>query len=803
MITRPRWRKVVSDLLSSKVRSLLVIASIGVGLFAVGLIINVYLIITQDMRTGYAAVNPANIIISATPFDRGMVDHVRNLAGVRQAEGVFAFTLRFHAADGTWKSIDFQAIPDIGARQIDTLKLLKGSWPPADKELVVDGYNLAQLPVGVGGMVEVETPSGKIRQMKLVGVVNDQTVGATDPGGFFLAPVQGYITYNTLPWLEMPSALNTLDITASGDANNLDNLRTISNQVSKSLQDAGLTVSSAAIRALDDHPNRVYVDAIAAVLFVLGFLVMFLSAFLITNTLSALLNQQIHQIGVMKTIGAGRRQVAGIYMLQIFIFGLVAFIIAQPLSSYAAYALLGSFASQINILLQGFRVIPQVALLQLGIALVVPQAAGFFPIMQGTRITTVEALSGYNQAHPPGGQSWNPTNRLVRRIPRPVLLSLRNTFRRRGRLVLTLTTLTLGGAVFISTFNTQAALTDYIAQIGRYFLADVNLTFKRYYRVEQVSQAALQVPGVGAVEAWSSAQAELVMPDGSVGESVSLLAPPADSKLVDPVLLAGRWLEPGDTNAITVNEPFRQVFPNLRVGDTLKLKIDGQEDDLTVVGFFQLAGESGGYLGYTTFEFLSDQIHEPDRAQLFRITASQPGLSLSQQVALGQALEARMAADDFQVEEVEAGHSLTATTASGLSILTGFLLIMALLTAIVGSIGLTGTMSMNVLERTREIGIVRAIGASDRAVINLVMAEGLLIGLMSWGLGTALSFPITTLMSNAIIQALFGASAKFTFSPAGVFLWLAIVLVLSALASVLPARGSAARLTIREVLAYE
>jgi putative ABC transport system permease protein len=802
MMSRPRWRKVVSDLVGSKVRSLLVVASIGVGLFAVGLIINVYLIITQDMRAGYSAVNPANIITSATLFDSGEVDHMRNIEGVRQAEGVFAFTLRYHAADGSWKPMNFQAIPNIEKKQIDTLTLLKGIWPPEDKQLVVDGYNLAKLPVGVGGMIEIETPSGKIRQMQLVGVVNDQTIGATGSGGFFLAPVQGYITYNTLPWLELPSALNTLHITVSGDANDLDHLRAISNQVSRSMEDGGLTVFGAAIRAMNDHPNRVYVDAIAAVLFVLGFLVMFLSGFLITNTLSALLTQQIHQIGVMKTIGAGRGQVAGIYMLQIFFFGLIAFVIAQPLSSYAAYALLGTFASQINIILQGFRVIPVVVLLQLGIALVVPQAAGFIPIVQGTRITTVEALSGYNQANPPSGRAWNPQNRFVKRIPRPVLLSLRNTFRRRGRLILTLTTLTLGGAVFISTFNTQAALNNYIDQIGRYFLADVNLTFKQFYRVDQVSSAALQVSGVGAVEAWSSSEAELVLPDGSVGESISLLAPPSGSKLVNPVLLEGRWLEPGDTNAITVNERFREVFPNLKVGDTLKIKIAGKVNDMTVVGFFQLAGKSGGYLGYTTYGFLSDQIHENNRAQLFRITANRPGLSLSEQEALGRAVEQRMAADNFKVEEVEAGHSLIATTANGLNILTGFLLIMALLTAIVGSIGLTGTMSMNVLERTREIGIIRAIGASDRAVINLVMAEGLLIGLMSWGLGTALSFPITSLMSNAIIQALFGASAKFTFSLAGVFLWLAIVLVLSALASVLPAR-SAAHLTIREVLAYE
>jgi putative ABC transport system permease protein len=127
---------------------------------------------------------------------------------------------------------------------------------------------------------------------------------------------------------------------------------------------------------------------------------------------------------------------------------------------------------------------------------------------------------------------------------------------------------------------------------------------------------------------------------------------------------------------------------------------------------------------------------------------------------------------------------------------------MAVLIAIVGSIGLAGTMSLNVLERTREIGIIRAIGASDRAVMELVMLEGLLIGFMSWVFGVVLAVPVSVIMANAIIWALFGATAEFTFTPVGVFLWLIVVLVLSVLASVGPARN-ATRLTIREVLAYE
>jgi putative ABC transport system permease protein len=221
-----------------------------------------------------------------------------------------------------------------------------------------------------------------------------------------------------------------------------------------------------------------------------------------------------------------------------------------------------------------------------------------------------------------------------------------------------------------------------------------------------------------------------------------------------------------------------------------------------VIGFFQLTGKTGGYLAYTTYEFLSEVIHQNNRANSFRVVSENPNMNIVQQKALGAAIEARLKEKGYRVSELEAGKSLTATTANGLNILTGFLLMMAVLIAIVGSIGLTGTMSLNVLERTREIGILRAIGASDKAVMRLVMIEGLLIGMMSWIFGVILSFPIGNLMANAVNLALFGAPAGVTITLMGDFLWLLVVTVLSVLASVGPARN-ATRLTIREVLSYE
>jgi putative ABC transport system permease protein len=127
---------------------------------------------------------------------------------------------------------------------------------------------------------------------------------------------------------------------------------------------------------------------------------------------------------------------------------------------------------------------------------------------------------------------------------------------------------------------------------------------------------------------------------------------------------------------------------------------------------------------------------------------------------------------------------------------------MAILTAIVGSMGLTGTMGMNVLERTREIGIMRAIGADDRAVMRTVIAEGVVIGMISFVLAVLLSIPFTYLLSTIVSLAVFQSPIDVVFTYTGYAIWLGLVLALSAIASILPARN-AARLTIREVLAYE
>jgi putative ABC transport system permease protein len=154
------------------------------------------------------------------------------------------------------------------------------------------------------------------------------------------------------------------------------------------------------------------------------------------------------------------------------------------------------------------------------------------------------------------------------------------------------------------------------------------------------------------------------------------------------------------------------------------------------------------------------------------------------------------------VSQVVTGSEQQAQQAGLIGILISFLLLMAVLIAVVGGLGLMGTMSMNVLERTREIGVLRAIGASNRSILGMILLEGMLIGGLSWALGSALSLPIGAGLSAVAGTAFVTIPMPLVVSPIGFVIWLAVALVLSAVASLLPA-WRAVRLTIREILAYE
>jgi putative ABC transport system permease protein len=138
---------------------------------------------------------------------------------------------------------------------------------------------------------------------------------------------------------------------------------------------------------------------------------------------------------------------------------------------------------------------------------------------------------------------------------------------------------------------------------------------------------------------------------------------------------------------------------------------------------------------------------------------------------------------------------------SQFSVTTTMLMALAIIVAVVGGISLMGALSISVVERTREIGVMRAIGARSRTIMSMFVMEGVLQGLFSWLLAVPLSFVVARLLASALGQVMFDASLDYRYDFSAVLIWLGIILLISVLASILPAR-SATQVSVRESLAY-
>jgi putative ABC transport system permease protein len=233
------------------------------------------------------------------------------------------------------------------------------------------------------------------------------------------------------------------------------------------------------------------------------------------------------------------------------------------------------------------------------------------------------------------------------------------------------------------------------------------------------------------------------------------------------------------------------------VGDEVWLKIGDQKRKWKVVGIVSLVGQP---YAYANFDYLSRVQGTPGQAYaLF--------LGTDDKTAKGQQTVADNLEERFKRSGIGVSQSITQQTIIGANVsqfnfLIGFMLVMAVMLAVVGGLGLAGTMSLNVLERTREIGVMRAIGASNGSVRSVVLVEGVLIGLLSWVVAQAVAIPASIGFAAAIGYAFFERPLPTTFSTLGAVAWLLIVLAIATIASLLPARR-AARISVRESLAYE
>ena len=787
-----------SDLQDSKMRTFLVVASIAVGVFSIGMIVSAYVILDADIDASYAAVAPVNIEIWTDPFEEDFVRIIERIPGVSDAEGRQITGVRASNDGLEWQNLSLIGVVDFETMGINQLVTLEGIQNPDLRELIISKDFMADTGYKLGESIEVEFANGSTETLPLVGIVGDQVTGAGD----VTSGSKAYLTIATLESLQMPGYFNRLYVKIDGDGSDESEIEALAEVIEEKIERHNRNIYRTNIKVSDEHPSASLVLAVLGVLGALGVLITFLSGALIINTLNALLNQHLRQIGVMKLVGGRSFQILGMYMTLIFLYGLIALLIAVPTGAAAGYALASYIAYTMNATLQDFRIVPLAIAIQVLIAFLIPLGAGFIPVNKGARTKVRRAISNDRLSAQSTGFTWfNRVTNWFSFVSRPILLSIRNTFRQTGRLILTIFTLTVAGAIFIAVFNVRTSMSDFIDQLSMHFLGDVTIGFSQPYPITRIEKIALSIPGVKSVEGWAGIGTEIWDEDDNVIENLSIIAPPSDTALLDPDIVAGRWLLQGEEKAVVVSDSIYKIYPDLQPGDTIRVKVpEERADEWTVVGVFRFISMVGDTLAYGDYDFVTRLLDMPNQAYSFRVITEEHTLENQKEIA--QILDAYLTDHGFQVSSVMAGLIIQEDNARAVNILVVFLLIMALLTAFVGSIGLTGTMGMNVLERTREIGVMRAIGAIDFEIMKSVVIEGVMIGLITWVLAIVLSFPISKILLKIISDSMMGSSMDLSFTPFGIYLWLGVVVMLSIIASIIPARN-AARLTINEVLAYE
>ncbi|HEV7487874.1 MAG TPA: FtsX-like permease family protein [Thermoanaerobaculia bacterium] len=775
----PRWRKVLRDIEGTPLRTSLAVAAMATGAFGVSMILTSYSVLTRELKTTYTDTRPASaILILDGAVTDALVDTARKVPGVADAEARPVVGGRIRIGKEQWLPLTLFVIRDFRDVRMDRVTR---AAPIANDEILIEQSSLGITHATIGDRVIVRTSDHGEHPLRIAGTVHAAGLAP----GWMEHAATGFVTWNSVLRAAAGVESQQLRILVTGDRLDERHIRDVAKRVEGAID---RTVSRIDVPTPGRHPHAAQMDTFLFLLGAFGALTFALSAVLVANVIHALLVEQLRQAAIMKTLGASTRQIASLYLGQVTILAIVALAIGIPLGISAGRAYARFCASMLNATIANAMPPLWVIAAEIVAGIAVPLLVALGPVWRVSRISIHEAFSDGVGHRAFGTRPFDRWLARMQWLPRPLMLSLRTAFHRRGRLVLTVATLAVGGAAFIAALNVSAAWTRTLDTDARARRFDVQAAFGRSYPIARVSQALATVPDVEHAEYWIESGADL-------GDTrVSLVGPDVNSKLLALPLIEGRWLNPGDDAAAVINQ-----IIGLHVGNYLVLRIKGRDVRWRVVGIVkELAPHANVYALPETILRATGQPRGMTRG--VRIVTRRH--DVASQVAASKSIERALDRAGILVGGIRALDDARQAFADHLVIIKSALIFAALLVVLVGGLGLTTTLTLNVIERTCEIGILSAIGATPRTIARGVVVEGVVMAGLSWCVAVILAIPITFALDAATGQMFIQSALDFFMSPAAVAGWLLLAVILAAISSFHPARR-AARLTIREAIAYE
>lgn len=778
--------KVFRDLWLTRGRVAFMVLALAAGLTSTGSVLAMRTVVQREMNREYMDTTPASATLDVG--ERRMSDEdlatVRSYPEVAVAERRATREGRWRHPGGSWgRALVFasESFPD---QRLATVHSESGASVPPTGGVLVERSAMGVLGAEVGDTVEVALPSGQPVPLTIAGVVHDPALppAIQEQAGYF------YITADTFAMLG-GTALDEVRILVARDPLDPVAVESQVTAVANRMVSDGIELHEVRIPPPAQHPHQAPSEAILLLFWIFSALTVGLAGVLSASLLSITMARQVREVAVMKTIGATGGDVRRMYAAMIGTIAVGALLLSAGPTAILARGGIDSVTALLNFDVESYAVPWWVIGLQIALGLALPVLTAAPAIVGASRRTVRDAMDD----HGVRGTESSLSTGLVRGLAggnRIVATAVRNAVRVPRRLALTVGLLAVGGSLFISASSVSRsweALTSQVLE-DRHYAVEVQLA-------EAVTPELVAALAPWEVETWAMAPATVssasglpisrTYPDGGHG-SLSVVGVPSEIELVDHRVVAGRWLARGETRAAVLNQgAVAHVDAETVLGQTIELVVEGRRSTWTVVGVVQEVASPA-------------QIYVPIDAFQDRIGAAPNLLRIgggATTAAVGREL------GDARIARILPLQLLYNAMGEHVGVLVQSLLGLAVLMAVVGALALGSTMSTSVVERTRELGILRAVGARPSQVRWMVLIEGWLVSTASLPLAVLLAIPLSALIGRVVGDLAFQIPLPLALSWTSIAAWCVGVLGVATLASLLPAR-TANRRTIRESVGH-
>ncbi len=808
------FRKAYRDVTKRRLRSLLTLAGIVVGVAGIVAIVSTGQNLARAQAAAYADASQADMSFWVWDAPASAERAVAGLDNVTAAELRVDDYTRCHwvpdsaAGSQSARDVFLHGLQDFATARVDQVFLKSGRWP-GEGEFVAEESALQAAPLRLGDTVTCRAQAGNPdRAFTLVGIVQSPNYPS--------ASILDYLSFFA-PSADVRRLLGTAGsnslLLKVGD---LQHARETADEVVQLLDRRGIVHGDATIRDPQNYLGKRELDALLTLLFAFSAVGLTTSGFLVANTLAAIAAEQVGEIGTIKALGGTRPQVLTIYLAAAFLYGVGGTALGLMLGTILSWQLLAYIGSLLS-LTTGFEIAPMGLGLGAAVGLGVTLIGGVVPSLAATAIPVKEALDSYGITSTYGMGS---VDRMVRRLvalPPLAAMSLRNLARRKGRSAVTMLVIAVAVSVSLAAQSVSASVNTAIDELFRTYRADAWVWFGE--DVSTAFESSLRaLPYVASAETWSLQDAWVTVNHGTLGvpKGPNTIGPsdlasdadiaararlwglPASTTLYQPDLVQGRWYGEDETDGAVISSDLVEAL-KLRIGDDIQVDTGGDSRRFRIVGIAvdnsvflgsQVAGkvfiredivaQMEHRNGYATFFAVLFDTHDPDGVQgrLDQIAAR---------------FNHYQVGSDSAAREVRGAKEQT-------RVLTIALAAMSLLVGVIGALGVLNTLTLNVVERRREIGVLRVLGGSDMSLIQAFLTEGLAFGLGGWALGIALGYPLGAVLTRIMESVLF--HIDYVFDARMALISLLFALVLAGAASLVPALA-AARLKVGQVLRYE